>query len=812
MILDDIKISYPYLNYEVEVVHFTSRKSTAIEWVILEVIARFSDDMKYNSMTVDSVFERILQIRDSDLLIKPCINDLINLGAITISNFNDNVSLSEIMLRDVAMTRTGKEMQSRGLLPGEESGNKIKVNLDILEDKLFTSEARLHEHAAGTPIIDMGDREVQFPHALIQKKLEGDKSKKTYQWLQSTTEIKELRNNGERLLWRNCNKQVWIGGNGYVSMEDIPGAYTSKLIKEALKNHDWTTESYEWHRVAPTDIDKEYDAIYYVDSIPQRVGEMISKNSVVAIHNDFWTSQYKTDNKIINAIFCFGSPSLQSELREDKAFIVHIPEEMPVPGCIGFSERTNIFGAMFDLYTDEDSVPCKLGYSKSEFNEVSVKDVLNEIIEKYSGTDPKLLALHMINKNEEKLKQGLRAVFKQIKGIDNQINALEEVTAVCKKLTYKEINVDTLLIERIQEEFFDEKDLTSFNEVIEQSRLITSYAFLKTRENVMKQMINLILQNVNYLTHYQQVKELFNYFVEDKMIAKSWFMTNGLFNNIYNPSVIRSLFENILDDKQSVEYTEVERSFNTMKSILQNLMKLCENMNLSEICSREEIIEMLLDKPSEIPHIHRQLRNWKESKSKLSNKIPGLNEMLNEVSVVKRIEDNIDLLRETVGYFVDDTLLSYDKVYIIDSCSIVDKPDLLNLFNDKELVILPTTVLQELDGLKNHENGEVAYNAREVIRAVDTDSKIKVENAHPELLPIDLNPEVPDNLILSIALKYITKSPMLITEDANLRNIAKAQHISTTNIEGIYRKKQQDKRDEEANKAGSKKKKSKKKK
>lgn len=45
----------------------------------------------------------------------------------------------------------------------------------------------------------------------------------------------------------------------------------------------------------------------------------------------------------------------------------------------------------------------------------------------------------------------------------------------------------------------------------------------------------------------------------------------------------------------------------------------------------------------------------------------------------------------------------------------------------------------------------------------------------PSLLNRDLDPDGSDNRILSVALRYIVKSPVLLTDDVNFRNIAEAQ-------------------------------------
>ena len=103
-----------------------------------------------------------------------------------------------------------------------------------------------------------------------------------------------------------------------------------------------------------------------------------------------------------------------------------------------------------------------------------------------------------------------------------------------------------------------------------------------------------------------------------------------------------------------------------------------------------------------------------------------------------------------------------------------------------------------------------AHKAREVIRNI-SDYKaydwVNVkESSHPELLSDDLDKERNDNKILSIAIKYFVKKPILLTDDTNLGNIATASKIDYMTLEDYQAVKQQEKLSRRVNKKKSKKK------
>ena len=148
--------------------------------------------------------------------------------------------------------------------------------------------------------------------------------------------------------------------------------------------------------------------------------------------------------------------------------------------------------------------------------------------------------------------------------------------------------------------------------------------------------------------------------------------------------------------------------------------------------------------------------------------------------------------------FFDDSFIRYNKIYIVDTCTLMNEPNLISWFEDKKaLLVIPMIVLDELDNFKNSDNEEKAYTAREIIRNISNyknDDWLNIgESSHLELLPNDLAKDRNDNKILSIAIKYTVKKPILLTDDINLGNIATANNIKNMNLEAYRERKQNEK-------------------
>lgn len=131
------------------------------------------------------------------------------------------------------------------------------------------------------------------------------------------------------------------------------------------------------------------------------------------------------------------------------------------------------------------------------------------------------------------------------------------------------------------------------------------------------------------------------------------------------------------------------------------------------------------------------------------------------------------------------------KIFILDTCAIIHKPDIMSYFADDEYIRIPTKVVDELGKIKDKRSdkydAELSSTARIFVRDINTKylrlfnqkSKVRflVENSALDLLPVDLDPKVPDNQILSVALKYKDWEVYIVSDDGVFRLISFAQNI-----------------------------------
>lgn len=126
-----------------------------------------------------------------------------------------------------------------------------------------------------------------------------------------------------------------------------------------------------------------------------------------------------------------------------------------------------------------------------------------------------------------------------------------------------------------------------------------------------------------------------------------------------------------------------------------------------------------------------------------------------------------------------------ENLYIIDTNVFVDQPDIISKIDPKYSIVLSAKVIDELDYLKISLTEEQKKNVQRALRQINEsiDKRgIKMDTADLTLLPNDFNKKSPDNFILSVALKYSTENPIMLTSDNGLQIKAKGLNITTITL------------------------------
>lgn len=125
------------------------------------------------------------------------------------------------------------------------------------------------------------------------------------------------------------------------------------------------------------------------------------------------------------------------------------------------------------------------------------------------------------------------------------------------------------------------------------------------------------------------------------------------------------------------------------------------------------------------------------------------------------------------------------NIYIIDTNVFVECPSIISKISNIYEIVLSAKVIDELDKLKVTLDDDKKLNVQKALRLINSTigkREIKMEYANPSLLPEDFNKKSPDNLILSVALKFKNDNPILLTSDNGLQIKAKMMGITTLSL------------------------------
>lgn len=129
--------------------------------------------------------------------------------------------------------------------------------------------------------------------------------------------------------------------------------------------------------------------------------------------------------------------------------------------------------------------------------------------------------------------------------------------------------------------------------------------------------------------------------------------------------------------------------------------------------------------------------------------------------------------------------------YVIDTNVFVDYPDIIQKIENQYPILLSAKVIDELDYLKISLSEDQKGNVRKALKNINASLNsrdIRMEMADVSLLPLDFNRKSPDNMILSVLLKYKKDNPILLTSDNGLQIKAKGLNFMTIGLKEFLKK------------------------
>lgn len=817
MIFTEVTLSYPCVQHKVEVSHFTARKSTAIEWVILEAISKCEKLTNYTGIPIGIFFEQIFTISDADLLIKPVLISLQDMGAITISGIDDETELNTVAMSNLKLTNTGRDMQTQGLLPGMTSEETLSIYYDIVSETL-KNEANLYKkEATGIRVVDVDNAEdTMFPEGAIREWLfsfQNDKKRKNLNWLTPTTKIESITRLSSELYWKNITRKVELVEGMRWKVSEVEGENIDEVTLEE-SDVSCPDDLKDLPYLEMSDPDKEIRKLVSISEINSLIGDFLQNDDLFCVDSKYYTDikVNQQAKKKIRIGVIYGSDKFEAEVK-GKQIIIRIPDcELRETGLY-FNTKDSVQAGITTVTAGTISKDIAIAYIPNT-SKVSIPNTVVELVDRYYVQDNIILfALYEIGKKEIFLQYVERIISEQEK-IANKAKIIEWFNEKSRGFYGQNI----ILASEKERLLVNEAYILDKCQTIEGSKnIIKEYAEInafRQDELLFQRIMKLTIEHVGMQDSLEEIWGFWQTISSVKKAFINWVSKLGLQKKIYSQKSILAFIDRFTEEDifEIEEYTIVEQIILEMRRISLHIESMLPELELYKTVSDEKYNELVLNHIDIIKDLYDQIRKWQDEEERFNNKIMDIDEILIPDTPFTNVKKNVYGLRNALATFFDDSFMRFNKVYIVDTCTLMNEPGLISWFDDeKALLVIPMIVLDELDDLKNDEDEEKAFKAREVIRNIRNyklfDWLNTEELSHPELLSNDLDKERNDNKILSIAIKYCAKKPVLLTDDINLGNIASANKIENMTLESYQAMKQHEKTASSGNRKKSRKRK-----
>lgn len=331
MNLGKARIAYPFVEYSVQVTHHTERKSTAMEWMLLEIAQKAESYPDYAAIPLENILTSIFSVADGNMLLRQVLTDLVDVSALEpILGFSDQSEWNQIRCGDLRLTDDGRRLQLEGKLPAKSQTQKLSVVYDVVNNRLVNSSKGMSDNTVSPRAKDIDEGNMPgFPGSLIALRIEEWQAdgKNAPSWLQRNSRIDNIAPEGDaKIKWQNTSHEITMDNEGNLSLLDAP----NKEIAEAVLQ-DTDLGAMPDYELPMIDVDallsKRKYAIYA--KAAEHIESYAAKANIFAVAPQYSDFIEGKNNKVC---LLLGQPSFGFE-DTGKNTVIRIPDAFPEGLC-----------------------------------------------------------------------------------------------------------------------------------------------------------------------------------------------------------------------------------------------------------------------------------------------------------------------------------------------------------------------------------------------------------------------------------------------------------------------------------------------
>lgn len=384
MNLGKARIAYPFIKYSVSVTHHTERKSTAMEWILLEIAKKIESNPDYANIPLENILTSIFFVTDGETLLRQVLIDLVDVAALEqIPNLNDNSDWNLLRCGDLRLTNDGRRLQREGKLPANSQKNKLTVVYDVVNNRLVDNIKALSDDTTNPKAKDVDDNNFPaFPGSLIRQQIEERQANGKISWLQENSSIVSIEpEDNIKVKWRNAVIDITLDDEGNLGLSNEPDV---EVVESVLKETDLgTMPDYELPKLSVSSL-KNKKKFYSYDKLASNIESFASKENIFVVAPQFSSVIEGKSKK-----FCLllGQPTFNFD-DTGKNSVISIPDNIGEGFCYQ-DNSCSVYAAFVEGHIGNISRLIPFIYEEaSDFS-----DFILELVKKYYKSDRRMMKL-----------------------------------------------------------------------------------------------------------------------------------------------------------------------------------------------------------------------------------------------------------------------------------------------------------------------------------------------------------------------------------------------------------------------------------
>lgn len=385
MKLGTARIAYPFVAYSVDVTHHTERKSTAMEWMLLEIAQKAEDHLDYKNVPLEIVLTSIFSVADGNMLLRQVLTDLVDANALEqIPGFSDRSEWNKLRCGDLRLTDDGRRLQREGKLPAKENTNEIKIFYDVTNNRLVNDGKGMSDNTTNPKAREVDDNNMPgFPNSLINQRIEEWQTteKNAPSWLQKNSRIDNIAPKQATVKWRNVGLDITVDNDGNLGLTNEEDAQIAEKILQVTDLG--AMPDYELPVISVSSLVEKKKFSPFA-----KIGEVIdgyaAKTDIFVLTPQFSNILDEKSNKIC---LLAGQPTFMMD-DTGKNMVIHIPDVIN-EGMFYQDRSRSVYGAAIEGHIGNISRQIPYVYENgSDFS-----TFVATLVKKYYMTDRRMLKL-----------------------------------------------------------------------------------------------------------------------------------------------------------------------------------------------------------------------------------------------------------------------------------------------------------------------------------------------------------------------------------------------------------------------------------